>query len=77
LTGKAIFSISGEKRSKFRSILKVVGAKTSDSGHYVCRASVDAGRQHVETDARVAVQKVTRQVTSEAGIQSHDRELRR
>ena len=63
-----VFSFPEEKKPKFRSILKIRETKTADSGLYVCRADVDAdgGRFSVKTEARVSVQKVTRQFKSES-----------
>ena len=63
-----VSSFPEEKKPKFRSILKIRETKTADSGLYVCRADVDAdgGRFSVKTEARVSVQKVTRQFKSES-----------
>ena len=56
------FSFTEELKPKYRSILKINNARSSDAGLYVCKASFEG--HIVQTEARVTIQKQSRQVKS-------------
>ena len=60
------FSFTEELKPKYRSILKINNARSSDAGLYVCKASLDG--HIVQTEARVTIQKQSRQVKSKKYI---------